>query len=119
MRGETVENNQKVLPNTCLRQTNDENNAKPILTKTQSASTYEYRRRSTRTDIDQLVRAKKQKICLSIYNFQKSILEEEEEKPLDMSWPQKWHKKFIYLLLAPILFPLWVTLPDVRLEVNY
>ncbi|MCP9263495.1 Sodium/potassium/calcium exchanger Nckx30C [Dirofilaria immitis] len=26
----------------------------------------------------------------------------------------KFHRQFIYLLLSPILFPLWVTLPDVR-----
>ncbi|KAK0426507.1 hypothetical protein QR680_009744 [Steinernema hermaphroditum] len=55
-------------------------------------------RRSTKAEIEQL----------------KSILEEEEEKPLDMSWPERWNKQLIYLLLAPILFPLWVTLPDVR-----
>uniref|UniRef100_A0A1I7XXG0 Sodium/potassium/calcium exchanger 2 n=1 Tax=Steinernema glaseri TaxID=37863 RepID=A0A1I7XXG0_9BILA len=55
-------------------------------------------RRSTKAEIEQL----------------KSILEEEEEKPLDMSWPERWNKQLIYLFLAPILFPLWVTLPDVR-----
>ncbi|KAM3720527.1 Sodium/potassium/calcium exchanger [Dirofilaria immitis] len=44
----------------------------------------------------------------------KEMLEEKEEKPLDMTWPEKFHRQFIYLLLSPILFPLWVTLPDVR-----
>jgi len=55
-------------------------------------------RRSTKADIDQL----------------KSILEEEEEKPLDMTWPNIWHKQLLYVFLAPILFPLWVSIPDVR-----
>lgn len=57
-------------------------------------------RRSTKAEIDAL----------------KEILEETEEKPLDMSWPDIWHKQLIYLSLAPILFPLWVTIPDVRKE---
>uniref|UniRef100_A0A0K0FXF3 Sodium/potassium/calcium exchanger 1 (inferred by orthology to a human protein) n=1 Tax=Strongyloides venezuelensis TaxID=75913 RepID=A0A0K0FXF3_STRVS len=57
-------------------------------------------RRSTKAEIDAL----------------KEILEETEEKPLDMSWPEVWHKQLIYLSLAPILFPLWVTIPDVRKE---
>ncbi|VDO61941.1 unnamed protein product [Onchocerca flexuosa] len=42
------------------------------------------------------------------------MLEENEEKPLDMTWPEKFHRQLIYLALSPILFPLWVTLPDVR-----
>lgn len=45
------------------------------------------------------------------------MLEEEEEKPLDMSWPEQLHRQLLYLILSPILFPLWVTLPDVRKEV--
>jgi len=57
-------------------------------------------RRSTKADIEQL----------------KSILEEEEEKPLDMSWPDRWHKRLLFLFLVPILFPLWVSVPDVRRE---
>ncbi|VDN30075.1 unnamed protein product, partial [Gongylonema pulchrum] len=46
----------------------------------------------------------------------KEILDEEEEKPLDMSWPEKRHRQLLYLALSPILFPLWITLPDVRKE---
>lgn len=45
------------------------------------------------------------------------MLEENEEKPLDMSWPEKLHRQMLYLFLSPILFPLWVTLPDVRKQV--
>jgi len=59
-----------------------------------------YERRSTKADIEEL----------------KAVLEDEEEKPLDMTWPENWHKQIIYLFLSPILFPLWVTLPDVRKE---
>ncbi|KAI1731623.1 sodium/calcium exchanger protein [Ditylenchus destructor] len=57
-------------------------------------------RRSTKAEIEQL----------------KSILEEEEEKPLDISWPEKWHKRLIFLMLVPIILPLWATIPDVRKE---
>ncbi|KAI6225624.1 Sodium/potassium/calcium exchanger 1 [Aphelenchoides besseyi] len=55
-------------------------------------------RRSTKAEIEQL----------------RSIIEEDEEKPLDMSWPEELKKQLIYVFLSPILFPLWVTLPDVR-----
>ncbi|KAL7074688.1 hypothetical protein ACQ4LE_005569, partial [Meloidogyne hapla] len=44
----------------------------------------------------------------------KSVLEEEADKPLDMSWPSLWHKQILYVFLAPILFPLWLTMADVR-----
>ncbi|CAB3410682.1 unnamed protein product [Caenorhabditis bovis] len=48
----------------------------------------------------------------------KSLLEEEEEKPLDMTWPSTWPKRFTYVLLAPVLVPMWVTIPDVRRNEN-
>ncbi|CAK5020014.1 unnamed protein product [Meloidogyne enterolobii] len=44
----------------------------------------------------------------------KSVLEEEADRPLDMSWPALWHKQILYVFLAPILFPLWLTMADVR-----
>ncbi|CAO4360991.1 unnamed protein product [Caenorhabditis nigoni] len=44
----------------------------------------------------------------------KSLLEEEEEKPLDMTWPETWMKRLTYVLLAPVVVPMWVTIPDVR-----
>ncbi|OXU29232.1 hypothetical protein TSAR_005743 [Trichomalopsis sarcophagae] len=31
-----------------------------------------------------------------------------------MAWPTSSKKKITYLLVAPILFPLWLTLPDTR-----
>ncbi|KAH7723660.1 K -dependent Na /Ca exchanger [Aphelenchoides avenae] len=57
-------------------------------------------RRSTKADIDHY----------------KAIIEDEPEQPLDMTWPEEFRKQLIYIFVAPILFPLWVTLPDVRRE---
>ncbi|XP_067666878.1 sodium/potassium/calcium exchanger 1-like [Haliotis asinina] len=39
---------------------------------------------------------------------------EEEEEPLDLSWPDTCRKRCTYVFLAPIVFPLWFLLPDVR-----
>lgn len=39
---------------------------------------------------------------------------EEPEEPLDISWPKENKKRISYLLLAPIMFTLWLCLPDVR-----
>ncbi|GAB0091293.1 Sodium/potassium/calcium exchanger Nckx30C [Sergentomyia squamirostris] len=39
---------------------------------------------------------------------------EEEPEALSMSWPSTGKKRITYLLVAPILFPLWLTLPDTR-----
>lgn len=43
---------------------------------------------------------------------------EDDETPdaLDMSWPETTRERITYILLAPILFPLWLTLPDTRTE---
>ncbi|XP_012657310.1 sodium/potassium/calcium exchanger 1 isoform X2 [Otolemur garnettii] len=43
--------------------------------------------------------------------------EEEEggnEEPLSLDWPETRQKQAIYLFLLPIVFPLWLTVPDVR-----
>ncbi|XP_068616196.1 sodium/potassium/calcium exchanger 1-like [Brachionichthys hirsutus] len=40
--------------------------------------------------------------------------EEEENEPLSLEWPETRPKRATYLLLLPIVFPLWLTLPDVR-----
>ena len=40
--------------------------------------------------------------------------EEEGNEPLDISWPDTTRKRITYLLVAPIVFPLWMTLPDTR-----
>ncbi|XP_033214359.1 sodium/potassium/calcium exchanger Nckx30C isoform X2 [Belonocnema kinseyi] len=41
---------------------------------------------------------------------------EEDEPPeaLDMGWPRSNKKRLTYVLVAPILIPLWLTLPDTR-----
>ncbi|TFK13108.1 leucyl-cystinyl aminopeptidase [Platysternon megacephalum] len=40
--------------------------------------------------------------------------EEENDKPLSLKWPETWRKQAIYLFLLPVVFPLWLTVPDVR-----
>uniref|UniRef100_UPI0037E7D988 sodium/potassium/calcium exchanger 1-like n=1 Tax=Semicossyphus pulcher TaxID=241346 RepID=UPI0037E7D988 len=40
--------------------------------------------------------------------------EEEENEPLTLEWPETRRKQATYLFLLPIVFPLWLTLPDVR-----
>ncbi|GMR59396.1 hypothetical protein PMAYCL1PPCAC_29591, partial [Pristionchus mayeri] len=37
-----------------------------------------------------------------------------DDSPLDMSWPEALHKRVVYVILAPITFPLYLTLPDTR-----
>ncbi|XP_062245028.1 sodium/potassium/calcium exchanger 1-like [Platichthys flesus] len=40
--------------------------------------------------------------------------EENEDKPLSLEWPDTPRKQATYLFLLPIVFPLWLTVPDVR-----
>ncbi|NXP18742.1 NCKX2 protein, partial [Scytalopus superciliaris] len=40
--------------------------------------------------------------------------EEDEDQPLSLAWPETPRKQFTYLLVLPIVLPLWITLPDVR-----
>ncbi|NXC24563.1 NCKX2 protein, partial [Campylorhamphus procurvoides] len=40
--------------------------------------------------------------------------EEDEDQPLSLAWPETPRKQLTYLLVLPIVFPLWATLPDVR-----
>ncbi|XP_030194664.1 sodium/potassium/calcium exchanger 2 isoform X6 [Gadus morhua] len=40
--------------------------------------------------------------------------EEEEDQPLSLSWPETYRKRFTYMVVMPIVLPLWLTLPDVR-----
>ncbi|KAF5895052.1 sodium/potassium/calcium exchanger 1 isoform X1, partial [Clarias magur] len=39
---------------------------------------------------------------------------EENEEPLSLDWPDTRRKQATYLFLLPIVFPLWLTIPDVR-----
>ncbi|XP_034541987.1 sodium/potassium/calcium exchanger 1 [Notolabrus celidotus] len=40
--------------------------------------------------------------------------DEKEEEPLSLAWPDTLPKQATYLFLLPIIFPLWLTVPDVR-----
>ncbi|XP_008410440.2 sodium/potassium/calcium exchanger 1 [Poecilia reticulata] len=40
--------------------------------------------------------------------------EEKEDDPLSLQWPDTPRKQVTYLFLLPIVFPLWLTVPDVR-----
>ncbi|XP_028286960.1 sodium/potassium/calcium exchanger 1 [Parambassis ranga] len=40
--------------------------------------------------------------------------EEKEDEPLSLEWPDTPRKQATYLFLLPIVFPLWLTVPDVR-----
>lgn len=44
--------------------------------------------------------------------------EEDEDQPLSLAWPDTFRKQITYLIILPIVFPLWLTLPDVRREVT-
>lgn len=48
------------------------------------------------------------------YKFLKVNDLEEPPEALDMSWPRTGKQRIWYLLVAPIVFPLWLTLPDTR-----
>ncbi|XP_053479018.1 sodium/potassium/calcium exchanger 1 [Ictalurus furcatus] len=39
---------------------------------------------------------------------------EENDEPLSLEWPDSRRKQATYLFLLPIVFPLWLTVPDVR-----
>ncbi|KAM8862116.1 sodium/potassium/calcium exchanger 2-like [Synchiropus picturatus] len=41
-------------------------------------------------------------------------MEENKEEWLSLKWPETPRKQAIYLLLLPVSFPLWLTVPDVR-----
>ncbi|XP_075415041.1 sodium/potassium/calcium exchanger 2 isoform X2 [Tenrec ecaudatus] len=40
--------------------------------------------------------------------------EEEDDQPLSLAWPTNPRKQVTFLIVLPIVFPLWITLPDVR-----
>ena len=47
----------------------------------------------------------------------KEELEDEEEEPLDLSWPESWVNRVFYLIKLPLLLMLSL-LPDVRRPVS-
>ncbi|XP_063739114.1 sodium/potassium/calcium exchanger 2-like isoform X3 [Eleginops maclovinus] len=44
--------------------------------------------------------------------------DDDDEQPLSMAWPDTNRKRITYLLILPIILPLWLTLPDVRRETS-
>ncbi|XP_055364062.1 sodium/potassium/calcium exchanger 2-like isoform X2 [Betta splendens] len=44
--------------------------------------------------------------------------EEDEDQPLSLAWPDTPRKQITYLVILPIVLPLWFTLPDVRRETS-
>lgn len=44
--------------------------------------------------------------------------EKGNDRPLSLEWPDTLCKQAVYLFLLPIIVPLWLTLPDVRKQVN-
>ncbi|GLV40348.1 Nckx30C [Carabus blaptoides fortunei] len=62
------------------------------------------------------VRARKSLTSQAVVCLQVGERDTEEDLPeaLDMSWPDTCRKRITYVILAPILFPLWLTLPDTR-----
>uniref|UniRef100_A0A8C6XJV3 Solute carrier family 24 member 2 n=1 Tax=Naja naja TaxID=35670 RepID=A0A8C6XJV3_NAJNA len=48
------------------------------------------------------------------FRFFVSQEDEDDGQPLSLAWPDTLRKQLTYLVILPIVFPLWVTLPDVR-----
>ncbi|XP_064111018.1 sodium/potassium/calcium exchanger 2-like isoform X2 [Macrobrachium nipponense] len=40
--------------------------------------------------------------------------DDDDNKPIDLSWPDTCRKRITYIIVAPLIFPLWLTLPDTR-----
>ena len=40
--------------------------------------------------------------------------DDDDTKPIDLSWPDTTRKRITYVIVAPLIFPLWLTLPDTR-----
>ncbi|XP_072326418.1 sodium/potassium/calcium exchanger 1 isoform X2 [Scyliorhinus torazame] len=47
-------------------------------------------------------------------NKEEDDKESKDEEPLSLEWPDTGRKQITYLCLLPIVFPLWLTVPDVR-----
>uniref|UniRef100_A0A8C8YLV8 Solute carrier family 24 member 2 n=1 Tax=Prolemur simus TaxID=1328070 RepID=A0A8C8YLV8_PROSS len=45
---------------------------------------------------------------------QRGTADDEEDQPLSLAWPSNTRKRVTFLIVLPIVFPLWITLPDVR-----
>ncbi|XP_067409246.1 sodium/potassium/calcium exchanger 2 [Emydura macquarii macquarii] len=48
------------------------------------------------------------------HGIEENSEDDDEEQPLSLAWPDTLRKRLTYLAVFPIVFPLWITLPDVR-----
>uniref|UniRef100_A0A8C4YT95 Solute carrier family 24 member 2 n=1 Tax=Gopherus evgoodei TaxID=1825980 RepID=A0A8C4YT95_9SAUR len=48
------------------------------------------------------------------HGIEENSEDNDEEQPLSLAWPDTLRKQVMYLAVFPIVFPLWITLPDVR-----
>lgn len=55
---------------------------------------------------------------MSVFLQQTTETGEEEDQPLSLAWPTNPRKQVTFLIVLPIVFPLWITLPDVRKPVS-
>ncbi|EMP34045.1 Sodium/potassium/calcium exchanger 2 [Chelonia mydas] len=53
-----------------------------------------------------------------VHGIEENSEDDDEEQPLSLAWPDTLHKQLMYLAVFPIVFPLWITLPDVRKPVG-
>ncbi|XP_041041228.1 sodium/potassium/calcium exchanger 2 [Carcharodon carcharias] len=53
-------------------------------------------------------------LSLNLEDAEVAVQNEEDDQPLSLAWPDTPRKRFIYLVILPIILPLWITLPDVR-----
>ncbi|XP_067620506.1 sodium/potassium/calcium exchanger Nckx30C isoform X3 [Eurosta solidaginis] len=58
--------------------------------------------------IDQRVKIQTRKFSIKTQEI------EDEPEPLSMAWPDTARKRLTYILVAPLLIPMWLTLPDTR-----
>ncbi|XP_012669292.1 sodium/potassium/calcium exchanger 2 isoform X1 [Otolemur garnettii] len=50
----------------------------------------------------------------SIEAAEAQTADDEDDQPLSLAWPSDSRKQVTFLIVLPIVFPLWITLPDVR-----
>ncbi|CAL4075520.1 unnamed protein product, partial [Meganyctiphanes norvegica] len=52
--------------------------------------------------------------CNSTVNNGDPDDDEDEVKPIDLSWPDTWKKRINYIIVFPLIMPMWLTMPDTR-----
>lgn len=52
-------------------------------------------------------------------NNKNTIKLTEVEKPISLKWPNSFYKQCVYLIMAPIMFALYYTMPDVKKQVVF